>query len=430
MININNRTVTKITIALWIIIAALYLKHTPLDHRNHDYVHHLYHTEVIVAQHRLPNPYEALETYQPPLYYLINSLVVPQSLIEGKKEIHGYCVKSLSIIYGAIAIFLLSYLLKGIIDDPNTKLLSLLFLITTPTFVFIFSTYSNDSLATLLAMAIIVISYKLYKNWTKQLARLLLLISIAAVYTKLTTIFCMITIFLICFISCLITRKLPDKKQIGLVTIFFIAIISLIPWMTLHNYPNTGRLTPTNTDYKIDQDLTPKNYLKSIFAIMEFPFTKKRPYKWDDPWVHTMYDPPQTKGYDYWSTSFITSIIGEYIFTKPDVAFVWFIYWAHLFVYVIALIKWNISTETKLATMLVILCHFVYLSQIGRVAYPIYPAFLDFRLICWSWVGWLILYTNVIKNSPNLLSSIIKKVFALTIVVQIYLLLIVEGGFW
>src|SRR3989338_11163834 len=141
---ISNRTLLEIVIAVWLIIASLYLIHTPLDHRNHDYGHHLFYTEIISKEHSFLKPYDGTETYQPPLYYLVNSFIAPES-IKSDKISHSNYVRVLSVVYGSITIFLLFCLLKEAFYNPVFCLFPLLFLITTPKFVFVFSTYNNDS---------------------------------------------------------------------------------------------------------------------------------------------------------------------------------------------------------------------------------------------------------------------------------------------
>ena len=421
---LNNNSVLKFALFFWVLIAVLYLRHTPLDHRNHDYSHHLYYTEIIATQHRFPKPYEGTETYHPPLYYLINSFLAPESL-KTDKVLHSNCVRGLSVFYGALTIILLSWFCSKFVPDKRARLIALLFLITTPKFMFIFSTYNVDSLATLISVAVITISYMLYTNWSKNLALVFLLISTAGIYTKYTTVFCMIVVSLMCSYNFL-KGKLPNKKQFGIISIFVLAMILHYPWLINHNYKNTGRLTPTNTDFKIDQNLSIQSYFNSIRSVIRIPILQSTPHEWDEPWVYTIADHPETKANDYISTAFITSLIGEYVFSKPHKNFIWILYCIHLVLYIAAFMQVGLSPINKLAGSLIFLAHFVYLLMLGRVSIPVWAAYYDFRLICWSWLGWFILYSSLLVNG----SKWWKKLFVASVVLHVYILLTVEGGYW
>ena len=107
------KNIVKIAIVMWIIIAIYYCLRTPYDQLSNDFWGHLQYTEIIATQHRLPRHNEGLETFQMPLYYLISSLVLPESL-RGDKIAHINGVRFLSVLYGAISLFMIAVLLKQV----------------------------------------------------------------------------------------------------------------------------------------------------------------------------------------------------------------------------------------------------------------------------------------------------------------------------
>src|SRR5438132_7434727 len=66
-------------LAAWVFLAGLYLARTPPGAFTHEFRDHVFYTRVLFQHHRLPHPYEGVETYQPPLYYLMASAMAPSS---------------------------------------------------------------------------------------------------------------------------------------------------------------------------------------------------------------------------------------------------------------------------------------------------------------------------------------------------------------
>ena len=433
MINISKRTVYEIIFVTWVILAVCYLIHTPFEHRNHDLNGHLVYTNIILNEHRLPLPNEGWETFQPPLYYLINSLVNnPQSHLEFTNHIQY--VRYLSVLYGGITLLIITWFLQKLNFGSLTQLLILFFLASTPKFVFVFSTYNNDSLGTLLSIAILTLSYSLFMKWTNLKALLLLILSISGAYTKYSVL---LTIFfvIICSIGFYIKTRQKRNFCFGISRILLVGILSLSPWVILHNYPNGGKLFPNNfKEYEICQDFQFKDF-KNLFGILlkipewqinHVDYSKE----WEIPWVypswHFICEP--TKRYDYWAFSFITSIIGEYAFHKPDVIFIWILLYIYLLVYLLGLMSMVKSGSAKLAALLIL---FTHVSQI--VSIPVFPyqphRNMDYRYICWNWIGWAVLYGNTL-SSDKLYSFILRGLLFIGILLQVYILMTVEGGFW
>src|SRR3989338_386537 len=197
LIKLSNRTVIEIVIAVWIIVAVGYLTHTPIDHRAHDISGHLEYTKIVFSELRLPHPYEGWETFQPPLYYLINSLIAPpHNILEGLY--HIIYVRYLSVFYGLISILVIAWFLMKIDISPFYRMLVLLFIVTTPKFVFMFSSYNNDSLATMLSILIVGLSYKLFSDQSMRYRLLLLLVATLGPYAKYTALLAILSLLIFC----------------------------------------------------------------------------------------------------------------------------------------------------------------------------------------------------------------------------------------
>lgn len=432
---LNEKNVLKLTVAAWIIIAVLYCAHTPYNHRVHDIWGHMPYTKIIITQHRLPHPSEGWESFQPPLYYLINSLIVPEA-INIDESIHANYVRAFSVLYGAISLLIIGWFLKKFIKDPLAKFLSLIFIGTTPTYLFVFSTYNNDSLFTMLAIATIALSYKLYQNWSWKLASLLLILSTSAFYTKVMMVFTVATIC-ICCCKNLLQKKLPSQNGLRIIATLAISFALLFPWAYFHNYRLTGKLFPSNAEESIDRDFDFVDFKNLMGLILKIPelqrqdvgFMTKVDYthEWDDPWQHPNWDflHAATKRFDYFGNSFVTSLIGEYIIEKPHVNFIWLIYLIHLFAYIYGLIQLPRSNLTKLAGAVVIISHFLQILTV-----PMFPDLpqrsMAYRYICWSWIGWAALYASALANGTKT-SSVFNKALIVGIVAQIYILITMEG---
>src|SRR5437016_5370270 len=92
-------------VVLWMLLATAFIARSPAGAFSHDTHGHVQNTRILYFEHRLPNPREGWETYQPPLYYLVNTLLLPGH------ESHIFWVRLASAVYGAAALCLISVLL-------------------------------------------------------------------------------------------------------------------------------------------------------------------------------------------------------------------------------------------------------------------------------------------------------------------------------
>ena len=211
---ITNKEILVICVSVWLFIAYFYILRTPFDHRTHDMWGHVFYTQYIVGNKKLPKPYEQPvlggQTIQPPLYYLICSFVKP-ALIHNKSEDHINAVRYLSIFFGALSLLVIGIFLNAVSKNQYAKLVSLLFIETTPKFAFVFSTYNNDSLNTFLWITVTTLSYFLYINFSVRKAIILFMFITAALYTKGTSILFIIP-FIVTYLLIAVKRIPPGNN--------------------------------------------------------------------------------------------------------------------------------------------------------------------------------------------------------------------------
>lgn len=420
-------------LAVWLTIALIYIAHTPINHRSHDFWGHVNYTTSIAELGKIPEPYYSWETFQPPLYYLICSLLNP-STEAARVAAHIKYVVYLSVLFGAITLLIIYWLVKQVTNNTLIQLLVLLFVATTPCYVFHFSTYNNDSLSTLLSVATLAISYKLFLNWSRGFSILLFFVVMAGMYTKYMILIPVLIIIVFCCKN-LIKLKAPEKNQQKIILVLLLSVFSFLPWAYFHNYRYTGKFFPTNADEEINKEFNLahlKNLIGILFRISELQFNRPDySHEWDVPWVLPSWQevPPSTKRYDYFAFSFVTSIIGEYKFTKPKVIFIWILLYIHLILIILSISRIFKSDFAKVSFLFILLAHLVQITAI-----PLFPELpqraMNYRYLSWTWAPWAILYANALEGSSKIFSKLFGLILLVGIVIQIYILATVEGGYW
>ena len=423
MLKTLNKKNIIIVLILWVITVSVYLNHTPIGIRSHDWDAHEQYTDFIINKHKLPAPLEGFHTYHPPLYYLINALLIPPSIRTDREKVHHF-VRWISVLYGCLALIIMAWCLQQITSDTKIQFLTLLYIATIPKFVFIFSTFNNDSLATLLCIATIAISYSLYKNWSNKIALILLLVSTAAIYTKYSSIFCIGAIFLLC-LKDLFLSKISNPCSKKLIGIFILSVLLFSPWMIFHNKHHTGKLLPTSFDGQLHQSISIHNIKDTLKTIIKFPpFLSKK--MWDEPWACADAD-PSTKVNDYFAHSFVTSVIGEYAFSSPEKNVAWMILLIQFFFSLFSLKLAFRSNISKLALSIIFLAHLIQIASISRIIPPVNGCFMDFRYIAWLWVTWLVLYANALLYSTKY-KGLFNFALTCGIILHIYFLFSAESS--
>ena len=433
---IENRLALEITILIWIVVGLSYITFTPANVRTHDFQGNFNYSKYIASKKKLPKPYEWEQSYQPPLYYLVNSFISPNSLQADSPEkiVHVNYVRFLSFIYGGITLLILGLFLKHTDIGSHLKFLLLLFTATTPNFLFIFSTYNNDSLSTLLCVAILAVSYKLHHKYSFKFASLLLLNSLAALYTSYESLWCVSIAIFICLKN-LVILKLPSRNDLRIISILILSVSLLFPWLYFHNFKNTKRFFPTNIDSKIVSPFNLSVRTKTILKIFKIPVLQQEKREWDEPWVYPIIKTkkdinihPSTKSYDYISYSFITSLIGQYKFIKPQVQLIWALLLIH-FVLVIFCIKESLKSDiTKVSLFLIIFSHIAQLIVVSLNKFPELGLDIDYRHISWNCIGWVILYSEVFKTKQKWFLNIVIFLMILAVITHLVVIFNTKGG--
>lgn len=429
---ISNRAVFEIVIVAWILIAGYYNLHTSISCRSRDFWGHVQYAEIITKEHRLPTPHEGWETFQSPLYYLIVSYIASPSLsTEMNQEALIAYGRALSVLFGGLSLLIITWFLQQINLQPFLQLLVILFTATTPKFVFVFSTFNNDSLATFLSIATLVLAYRLYHKWSKKTAWALLLVAAGSLYAKLTTIISIGCVGIVCCKN-LLNKMRPSNIQLKIIYILALSIVLFSPWLVLHNYKHTGRLIATNFDGSIDRFKTTQ--LKTLFGVLfRIPQLQENPpdysHEFDEPWIYPTWGGtphPATKRFDTFSYTFIISILDEFHYQAPSVKIIWLILLIHLVVNIISLKYIFESDLSKLSAFSILFAHIVNIATMmpGMLNVPV-PN-VDFRYIAWTWLPWALLFGNALSEKSRL-SSILNKIFLTGIIFQIYTLVVISG---
>lgn len=432
---ISNKNVCIVTIIFWVLVSLFYIARTPFDHRTHDFWGHLQYTEYIVRHNKFPSPYELSHSYYPPLYYSIAALINPDVLKfdDVDKLAHINPVRYMSVLYGAITLWIIGIALQEFNLSPFLQLILLLFISTTPKYVFVFATYNNDSLLTMLSVAALVLSYKLYKGWSWKFAIWLLVVATASLYTKYTSIFYLFPVAILCFKNFLL-NDISTHRRKKILSILIMSIVLFTPWMYYHNYLSTKKLFPANQDgakYNLNPSLA--EISKTLSTVLKIPIVQYTPLEWSEPWSYPTLDQPPdiaspaTKSYDYLSFVFVTSVIGEFKFTEPGEIFIWVILAIHLLMYLLSIVQVFKSEITKLSGVFIVLSHLMHLINIARGNLPVWGALMDFRYISFTWLAWAILHASVLANEKNWQFKI-SRILILGIIVQVYILMTVEGA--
>jgi hypothetical protein len=426
MTKINKYFILFIVLFIWLTVASVYAYRSVWFHRSSDHWGQLQYAEIIVRENRLPFPREGRVTYNPPLYYFINSLLFPES-IKGNNTLHINSVRAMSIVYGAIAIVFMWWLLNLIGLNPCSQMVSLLFVSTTPMFVFEFSTYNNDSLSTMLGIATIAISYALVQKWSIVLAILLFVLTLAGCFTKYTYIWCIIVISVMYLLNFL-KFKLPDHSQRKIIFILFLAfIIFLVKWLLPHNYYHAGKLFPFNDEELFMREFSVKEIFHNAAHRFKIPFIQESAIVWKEPFIFP-HGGIASKRNNFWSYSFVSSVMAEWIYTKPHLIFIWSMLLIHLLANIIGFLQIFKGNIPRLAFALILFGNLLQATHILRLRDDTGLGFaMAYRYIAWTWIGWVVLYSYSLSSKSKLVNWIVGFLLATGILNNIYFLMTVEG---
>jgi len=356
----------------WALVGFYYILSTPANVRSHDFFGHVQYTSVIGEQHRIPNFNEGWETFQPPLYYLVNSLVPFQG------HDHVFLVRLLSLFYGACGLWLITLTLAAHPLDFRLSALISGFIASTPTYFFLFTTYDNDSLAMFLSMALIICAYQaLHSPRPWPWVTLTAILSGASLLTKYSS--APVLAYAATYSVGLAAMKMVSRKRAAILVLALgLGAACLVPWLYLHSYKQAGSPWATNFPWS-DPVLVVASPLKALGLppIQQFALR------------------PRAAAHEYvWLFAFYSSIFGEYDFSL-SAAFLWLVLAVHLVVDTMAVVAGFRTRRSR----------WVSLALLGAALIPLplfirHPQYLvaDYRYRAWTWVIWALAYRNLLVN--------------------------------
>jgi 4-amino-4-deoxy-L-arabinose transferase-like glycosyltransferase len=377
-------------LVLWVLWAGLFILRSPSGAFTHDFREQTEHTQIIYNERRLALPREGLETYQPPLYYLVNAFLSPNHIR------HAFVVRLMSMLYGGLTLLITCGVLTRCGVPWASQWMVLSFIATTPAFLFMFTTYNNDSLATLLSVAMLGTAFEWFHQERPWLLAMLVAVTTAGLYTKLNVLFPFgALVAVLGFLG--FTKRMPWIRVLPVLAALIASATLLTPWLIGHNYRYTHQLTPARSDILLDQNI---QLLKSpLRTVLTPPGWSSG--EWKDPYTH-VWDKVHHKKNSYLAYLFSTSIFGEYTFGFLPLAIAWALVFMHAGLWLAALVRgW--SRPIGLLCLSVIALGILFLPALLFRA-P-YSGFMDFRFIAWIWLPESVLYATSLLSSPARTSS-------------------------
>jgi hypothetical protein len=392
-------------VLLWAALATWFVLHTADHDYSHDFVAHLEYSRIL-AEGRLPSPLDSRETFQPPLYYLLASLLAPST------PQHARWVRLASVVAGAIALALTALLLARLGIGAAAAALVLAAIATTPKFLFVFATYNNDALATVLAIAVGLLAWSLWRRWRWRDALLLVLVATAGLYTKATVGFAMVATGAVAVGALLRTGwGRAGRRALLLLGAMGLAVLFFAPWLVLHNYARSAQLLPVPCERMPEALRLPHGALRTIFTPPGVTAGE-----WHDPYAHPL-GSPENKKSSFLAYLFVTSVVGEFPLGDRRAHAVWILLLLHVLLAAWVLPHALASPTAVVATAAIagtLLALAVYLIRC-----PV-AACMDFRLVAWTWLPWTALCAEALRVASPLARRGMMATLAATIVVHLY----------
>jgi 4-amino-4-deoxy-L-arabinose transferase-like glycosyltransferase len=373
-------------LVLWMLGALIYILRSPSGAFTHDFREQTEHTQIIYNQRRLALPREGLETYQPPLYYLVNTLFFPNQIR------HAFVVRLTSLLYGGLTLLLIGRLLTRCGVPPGTQSIVLSFIATTPAFLFMFTTYNNDALATLLSVAMLVIALEWFHEGRPWHLMTLVAVTTAGLYTKLNVFFPFAALAAVAgFLGWI--KAAPWNRVLPVLGALSVSAMLLTPWLVGHNYRYTRQLMPARSDILLDKSIQlPQTPLRTLLTPPGWSSGE-----WKDPYTH-VWDPVYHKKNSYLAYLFSTSIFGEYTFGFLPAAMAWTLVLIHAGLWLAAFVRGRRLPWGSLSLGFIALGVLFLPALLFRAPYS---GFMDFRLIAWIWLPEAVLFATSLLSSAT-----------------------------
>jgi len=280
----------------WMTMAVIYIRNPPSQSYQHDLDGHIEYSQLIAREKKLPAPDRGWETYQPPLYYLINQLVHPLD-----SSTHGYRVRYISVVYGGLFAICLFWLLLYYRVDPPLALLVSIFIMSAPAVLQLFTSYNNDALAMALAALFLAALQAYYHRPCLWRWLAIFLVVGAGCHAKFSFIPAVLASGVLLCVSVLFDHQ--GYAHVKRVTFALLACsaggLVLVPWLYFHNYRLTGKIFPNNIEHPTG-------------------FMEKVRFKSTPDLIHFLFSPPHLKNGE-WSTPYaVATAPGQIDWSKPS----------------------------------------------------------------------------------------------------------------
>ena len=238
--DIRPRTFYVLLAACWLLLSLSFIATLPSKNFfGHDTGAHIEYTRYIRAEKKLPGPWHGWQTYQPPAYYLINQLLAPRS------QHHVKIVRLSSVLYGFLFLLACHAVMRLWNIPRSAQLLVLMYFMSMPAFLYLFTAYNNDALAMSIAAGVTACALACYHKPGIPLMALLFVLATLGIYTKYSLVLEYAAIGIVLGAG-LLVRRIQCKKALIILVPLFAGCMLLIPYMRFHNFAYTGKYMPSN----------------------------------------------------------------------------------------------------------------------------------------------------------------------------------------
>lgn len=411
-IPINNTQSFIIITIVWLLLSGFYINKTGPVERCFDCYGHINYTISLSKNHKLPtNKDESFEWFQPPAFYIINSFIkIKDNIIN-----HINAVRKLSAFYGWITLLTIFQFLNLISKNQLLKIATLVFIATTPKFIIIFSTYTNDSLATMLSVLVFYFSYRFYQNGGNKLGAALLLTSAIGIFTKYTVL---LPLFLVCLLGSIsiYLKKGNKTNSQKLILILASALIINTPFMVTRNL-NIGANYLAHPAFN---KLSINNYKKNTHKLLGLPtiiFNSKNPF---------ILLKDNVKNCTFLDAFFITPVYGEFGYKNPESKYFFVILWGQIILLLLSLFRYKSNQITKISFYILCISYLIHFCTISLLSLESvnYFAYFEYRFIAFLWLFKSILICNLLKESKS--SNLMLASITLLVACQLHIILNME----
>ena len=395
--DISTKTFYCLLLAFWLLLSITFMATLPIKNTfGNDHGGHVQYSQYIRAEKKLPGPYVGWQTYQPPAYYVINQLFAPFS------KNHILAVRLSSVVYGILFLLACHVVMSFWSIPKSAQLFVLLYFLSMPAFLYLFTAYNNDALAMALAAAVSAVALVCYCKPRIILMALLFLLSALGLYTKYSLVLVFAAIGSV-LAGGVLLRRIQFRKALIIIVPLFLACLTLVPYMRFHNFAYTGKYLPSNADisgfvpgWDIRHNVGTAKFFSTPPGITTGEWTY--PYAFDEKFHYSL-EPIMF----YWtkktflSSVLSTSLFGEFNYSAiVPLADTWA--WISLWVHIVVLVnisyfdKRNQGLTTFLLASLAVFALFIMFSNHTFNS-------VNFRLCAWINVPLSVLAATALMRS-------------------------------